>query len=198
LLIFMGSKKSFIVTRTDLAGLLACTPDRISKYIQEGMPVQVTGAGRGRPTRLDLAAVLPWILQRRTGTFDEARTRYYQAQADRVELETRRRRGALLEETDVRADYATVAHNTKARLRAIPSAIVTELIAAAPRGAATVHALLLSRIDDALRELASGSRLGTPRQQKHGGDENDIEARDAGDPSGANPGTGRRRRSEGP
>lgn len=144
----MRAPKQFAVSRTDLALMLRTTPDRVSKYIAEGMPVMITGNGRGIRTMLDLADVLPWLLDRKAGTLDEARTRQANAAADKTELENRVRRGELVESSEVEREFADCASITKSRLRRIPDAVAERVIACA--GPHEVKALLLAEIDEAL------------------------------------------------
>lgn len=149
----MQIKKALIVSRTQLAALCGTTPDRVSKWIAEGLPgVVETGGGRGRPTRLDLALALPWLLGRRNS--ESARDRYYEAQAARVELETLARRGSLVEVAEVERQFADLAQTVKARLRALPNAIAVLMCDAAKRGPGAVQAQLLTAIDEALLELS--------------------------------------------
>jgi len=155
------TRERFTVSRTEFARLVGCTPDRVSKYIQEGLPVISTGSGRGNVTTLDLSKAIPWLLKRLGGTYDEARTRFYQARAEREERANRVRAGELIEVSAVRLEYFTIATNVKARLRAIPSTAAAPLVSAASSGPAAVQVLLLRLIDDALRELASGREPAT-------------------------------------
>lgn len=142
----------FRVSRTELARLIAATPDRISRFIAEGMPVLETGSGRGRRTVLDLAVALPWILQRRTGSLDEARTRLATAQAEKTERENTVRRGQLVEASEVEREFADCAAAVKARLRRIPDSVADRLLSA--KNPHAIKTLLLSEIDAALLELS--------------------------------------------
>ncbi len=143
---------SSIVTRAELARLIGRTPDQVSKLIQEQMPgVVETGGGRGRPTRIDLAHALPWLLARRdaTGTLDEERTRYFRVQADRVEQDVRARAGELVEAAAVEQRWAGMVAAARERLLSLPStALQRRLIAPEHEDA------LIDLVDEALAELA--------------------------------------------
>jgi len=113
-----------VVTRAELARLIRTTPDQVSKRIAEGMPGVVrTGGGRGKPTEIDLAKALPWLLNRRTGngTLDDERTRYFRLQADKIEQEIRRRAGELIEAADVDQRWAGMVAAARERLLALPA-----------------------------------------------------------------------------
>jgi phage terminase Nu1 subunit (DNA packaging protein) len=140
---------AFIVTRVQFAALLACTPDRVSKYIAEGMPVLKTGAGRGRPTTIDLRAALPWILQRRSGALDAERGRYFRLQADRVQQDIRHRAGELVEGADVDQRWSTMVAAARERLLSLPStALQRHLITPDAEDA------LIGLVDELLEELS--------------------------------------------
>jgi phage terminase Nu1 subunit (DNA packaging protein) len=144
--------KQFAVSRTELAQMLSTSPDMISKYIAEGMPVLATGNGRGRRTMLDLAEVVPWIVSRKTGSFEEARTRQANEQADKLALSNAVTRGQLVKSDDVALEFAEIASNVKARIRRIPDAVADRVV-----GVKTPHqakVILLGEIDAALAELA--------------------------------------------
>lgn len=142
----------FPVSRTELAQLLSTSPDMISKYIAEGMPVLVTGNGRGRRTMLDLADILPWILSRKTGSAEEARTRKDNEMADKLALANQVTRGELVKVEVVAATFAECASTIKARLRRIPDAVADRVVKVKSQHDA--KKLLLAEIDEALSELA--------------------------------------------
>ena len=144
--------KQYPVSRTELAHLLSTSPDMISKYIAEGLPVLVTGNGRGRRTMLDLADVLPWILARKTGSAEEARTRKDNEMADKLALANKVTRGELVKVEVVAAQFVEIASNVKARLRRIPDAIADRVVKVKSTHAA--KKLLLGEIDEALAELS--------------------------------------------
>lgn len=144
--------KQYPVSRTELAQLLSTSPDMISKYIAEGMPVLATGNGRGRRTMLDLAEILPWIVSRKTGSFEEARTRQANEQADKLALANAVTRGDLVKASDVAAEFIEIASNVKARLRRIPDAVADRAVKVKDKHA--LKSLLLSEIDEALVELS--------------------------------------------
>lgn len=145
----MKANRALIVTRAELAQLLAVRPDRVTKYVAEGMPVLATGGGRGKQTTFDLAAVLPWLLQRRTGTLDAARERFFRLQADRIEQDLRRRAGELVEARDVERRWAGMVTAARERLLALPAVVLQRGLVAA-----TGEDDLIALVDEALTELA--------------------------------------------
>jgi phage terminase Nu1 subunit (DNA packaging protein) len=148
----------FTITRAEFARLLACTPDRITKYTAEGMPgIVVTGGGRGRQTQIDLATALPWVLQRRTGTLDDERTRYFRLQADKIQQELRFRAGELVEADEVEARWAALTSAARERLLSLPSvALQRRLIGEQAEDG------LIALVDEALAELAARGARGRP------------------------------------
>ena len=140
----------FVVTRAELARLIDVTPDRVTKLVAEGMPVIKTGGGRGRPTTIDLARAVPWLLNRRIARGDgSARDRYFTLQADKIEQEIRRRAGELVEAADIERRWAGLVTACRERLLSLPGT-------ALQRGVPAVHEdLLLNLVDEALAELAA-------------------------------------------
>jgi phage terminase Nu1 subunit (DNA packaging protein) len=149
------------VTRQQLADLMGVAVNSIARLAAQGMPQAVSsGGGRGRPAQFDAVACLAW--QRAQLVADapgngSARERYLAALTERVELDLRQRRGELVEMADVRQEFVGLAHTLKSQLRALPAALAPTLVGAAAHGPAAVAALLLQRIDAALRELAQGA-----------------------------------------
>jgi phage terminase Nu1 subunit (DNA packaging protein) len=151
-----------LVTRQDLARLFKKTPRTISRWIEEDLPAARPGRG-GKATLFDLSAVVEWVIRREVaarGGGDEAslspqleRARLDQCRREELELKLQVRRGELVEKEAERADRADLAVAVRARLRAIPDAVADQVEGLKP---AAVKALLLAKIDDALRELARG------------------------------------------
>jgi phage terminase Nu1 subunit (DNA packaging protein) len=137
------------VTRAELARLLGITPDRLTKFVAEGMPVLTTGQGRGKFTTFDLATALPWLLARRAG--DAEKTRYFRLQADRIQQDIRARAGELVEASDVDRRWAGMVAAARERLLSLPAMALSRnyITPAAEDG-------LIGLIDEALAELAGG------------------------------------------
>lgn len=152
----VAPRREFVVTRAELARLIGCAPDRVTKYVAAGMPGTVrAGGGRGHPTEIDLAAALPWLLTRRAGTLDEERTRYFKLTADRIQQDIRRRAGELVDAADVDHRWASLATAVRERLLALPStALQRRLIAADAEEA------LIALVDDALTDLSTRGNHG--------------------------------------
>jgi phage terminase Nu1 subunit (DNA packaging protein) len=156
----MPQEQSDLVDRRRLAALLGVVPLRISKWQADGLPVARRGA-RGRANLYDVGAVVRWRVSRNARddaplSLGAERARLARAQAVKVEHENAIRRGEYTRNTDVQREYADIAVSVRNRLRAIPSAVAPQIVTAAAGGPAPVAALLLARIDDALRELARG------------------------------------------
>jgi phage terminase Nu1 subunit (DNA packaging protein) len=142
--------KSFIVTRVELSRLLGCTPDCITRYVSEGMPVSKTGGGRGKPTTIDLAKALPWLLRRGgDGTLEEERTRYFRLQADRIQQDILHRAGELVEAADVERRWAGMVAAARERLLSLPTTALQRRMVSADS-----EDQLTALVDEALRELA--------------------------------------------
>jgi len=138
------------VTRTQLARLVGMTPSSVSRLIAEGMPVLKTGAGRGNQTELDLGESLRWLLKRKQGDLDVQRTRYYQAQADKTQLDITKRRGELVDVADVERRWAALIVASRERLLALPAiALQRGLIAPAAEDE------VIGLVDEALLELVA-------------------------------------------
>lgn len=165
-----------LLTRPQLAEVFGKDPRTIAKWLDEGMPCAVKGRG-GRPSRYSLPAVVQWVIERelqaRGGDGEELSPQLERAKLDRLrrqelDLKLSVRRGELVEVAAVQAEYADLAAIVKARLRSIPNAIADLVAGQSP---AAVKALLLSKIDEALRELARGAHVAAQDAQ----DETDEE-----------------------
>jgi len=153
-----------LFTRPQLAKIFQKDARTIARWIDDGLPVAVKGRG-GRPSRYNLPDCVRWVLDRELQARSETgtdlspqleRARLDQRRREELELRIRVRKGELVEVEAVQAEYADLAVVVKARLRAIPDAVADQLTGQSP---AAVKALLLTRIDDALRELARGVHI---------------------------------------
>jgi len=154
-----------LVTRVQLAQILQKDARTIARWLEDGLPVAVKGRG-GRPSKYDLADCVPWVIERElqirsadTGGTESPlspqaeRAKLDHARRQELELKLRVRNGELVEVESIQAEYADIAVAVKSRLRAIPDAVADQI---AGRPAAAIKALLSSKIDDALHELARG------------------------------------------
>ena len=143
-----------MVTRRELAAMLACSPDRVTKWVAEGMPgVLKTGSGRGHETEIDLKVALPWALQKRAGTKDEEQTRVYKSQADKNEQEIRKRAGELVDVHEVEQGWAGIVSAVRERLLSLPGAALQQGVCSEEG-----ENILIALVDDALSELSRGQR----------------------------------------
>jgi phage terminase Nu1 subunit (DNA packaging protein) len=159
-----------LFTRPQLAVIFRKDPRTIAKWLEEGLPVAARGRG-GRASKYRLPDVVAWVLEREVqakeagasaeGAMSPQQERALLDRRKREDLEFRMRirRGQYVEIAAVQAEYGDVAQAVKARLRAIPNAVADQVAAAAALGPAPVKALLQSKIDEALRELARGAVL---------------------------------------
>lgn len=134
----------------ELARLLGTHPDRVTKYVGEGMPVLKAG-GRGKESEFDAVACLAWARERRApGTTEQERTRYFKAQADKIELEIRHRLGETVETVEVDRRWAGMVVAMRERLLAIPTTALQRGLLASP----AAEDELIALVDEALSELA--------------------------------------------
>lgn len=136
----------------ELARLLGTHPDRVTKYVSEGMPVLKAG-GRGKESEFDAVAALRWARERRApGTTEQERGRHYKAMADKIEMEIRHRRGETIEAAEVDQRWAGMVLALRERMLAIPTTALQRGLLAAP---AAAEEGLIELVDDALSELAN-------------------------------------------
>lgn len=139
-----------IVKRVELARLLGAHPDRVTKYVSEGMPVLKAG-GRGKESEFDAVACLAWWRERRApGTTEQERTRHYKAMADKIEMDIRHRLGETIEAADVDTRWAGMVLAMRERMLAIPTTALQRGLLALP----AAEEGLIELVDDALSELA--------------------------------------------
>jgi phage terminase Nu1 subunit (DNA packaging protein) len=141
--------KRLQVTRSELARLIGCTPDRVTKYAAEGLPVAKIGGGRGRQTTFDLTKALPWLFNRRGSELEEQRTRYFSLQANRIHQDIRKRAGELVDVVDVERRWAAMVAATRERLLSLPSVALQRGLIASP-----AEDELIALVADALTDLS--------------------------------------------
>lgn len=151
-----------LVTRKQLADIFGAHMQTITKWEQEGMPVETRGA-RGKPSLYRSKACIEWYGRREAarGSDDPAalspqaqRALLDEKRREDLDLRIRLRKGELIEVDEAARDLANVAAATKARLRRIPDGVAHQLVTVAQQGPAAVKTMLLTEIDEALRELA--------------------------------------------
>jgi len=155
-----------LVTRRAMAAMFGVAMLTVTKWERDGLPIAERG-GPGRASRYSMPECIRWYADRearaRGGTGAggallspaEQRAALDQKRTEEIDLRVRLRRGELVEVEEAARDLANVATATKARLRRIPNSIADQVLVAAKQGPGAVKALLLSEIDDALRELAA-------------------------------------------
>jgi phage terminase Nu1 subunit (DNA packaging protein) len=110
------------------------------------------------PSQYDVWAVLQWHVDRVRPHGDALcleteRAGLARAQRQRIEREDRLKAGELMEAADVERQFSSIASTVKAKMRALPSAVATQVVGLAASGPGAVQAFLLRQIDAALREL---------------------------------------------
>jgi len=139
-----------IVGRVMLARLMGRHPDRVTKYLGEGMPVLKAG-GRGKESEFDAIACLAWERERRPmATKDVEQTRYYRVQADKIEQEIRKRAGALIEAAEVEHGWAGMVLAMRERLLSLPTTALQRNVIRPE-----TEAGLIELVDEALSELST-------------------------------------------
>jgi phage terminase Nu1 subunit (DNA packaging protein) len=150
-----------LVTRREMSELLDVHMATITAWERSGLPIEVRGR-RGIPSQYDMAAVLDWHVRRArpAGQAGEAvcgateKALLDRRKREEIELKLRLRAGELVEVAAVQAEFVDIATRVKSRLRALPSSIAEQLVSAAASGPAVVKTMLLSHVDQVLRELA--------------------------------------------
>lgn len=119
----MKARNSITVSRTQFAKLIGVTPDRVSKFIAEGLPVLKSGRGRGNQTLLNLGKGLAWFIAR----FKETpRDRREDTQAKLNQLKLDQARGLLLPYDQVCREGQQYIGRVQAKLRSIPNRLIQE------------------------------------------------------------------------
>lgn len=140
-----------IVGRVLLARLMGRHPDRVTKYLGEGMPVLKAG-GRGKESEFDAISCLAWERDRRPmATKDVQQCRYYKAQADKIEQEIRKRAGELIEAADVEHRWAGMVLAMRERILSLPTTALQRRLLLHPEA----EAGLVDLVDEALAELST-------------------------------------------
>jgi phage terminase Nu1 subunit (DNA packaging protein) len=139
-------------------------PDRISHWTKAGMPVASFGGGGGKENRYDVEACVQWKLAHGGSNganpapgklnLDQERARQAAASADKTELETRVRRGELVEASRVEAEWGNLVAACRAHLLLLPRMLVQRGLID-PRREADAQDL----VEDGLRQLANSEAL---------------------------------------
>jgi len=156
------SEIPLLFTRPQLAKLFRKDSRTITKWLEDGLPCAMKGRG-GRPSMFNLPDCVQWVVAREvqsaTGMDSEAMSpaiemaKLNRRRREELELKMLVRRGELVEAEAVRTEFAGLAVAVKARIRSVPDTIADQVVGQTP---AAARALMLARLDDALRELARG------------------------------------------
>ena len=149
------------LNRGEVAKILGVSLPTISRWVDEGMPVETRGR-RGVPWEFDAAEVVAWVrartvrLARQDGdqgaTLAEAELRERRAKAALRELNLAARRAAVVPAEDARAVLAELAGVVRARFGEVGARLAPELVGVTD--AVVVADAIAEAIDAGLRDLA--------------------------------------------
>lgn len=150
------------LTRRELAQVLGCHMQTVTKWEREGLPIAERGR-KGRPSRYDEAAVRAWLtareeqaqsLQALDLVQERARKEHWQALLAEQTYRVRERQ--LLDAADVAKTWGAVVSAIRAKLLAMPTSFADRVHRAAVlNGLPGVEAGLRTAVYDVLRELAT-------------------------------------------
>ncbi len=151
-----------IVSRQDLAEMLAVDLRTVDAWLRRGCPI-VTRGGRGRAHEFDSARVVEWLLERartrssKVVSLDEARQRKTAAEAELAELELNHVRHSVAPIDMVAEILEAVASSVRRRLESVPGELADRV--AASRSAATIRRLLEDEFSAVLATLSGGDPI---------------------------------------
>lgn len=154
-----SSAKGMIVTKSTLTEILGLAPVTVDRLFKEGGPVIQRGAKR-LGWKINTADFISWLRRRdvanATGdpdgnSFDQAKRREKEAQAQLKEFELRRLKGETVTIEEAARIYAQEIASVRARLFAIPSACARDV--AGVSDLAECERIIKEFITDALNEL---------------------------------------------
>jgi phage terminase Nu1 subunit (DNA packaging protein) len=160
-----NSATALTATRIQLATILEVNVRTIDKFVDDGMPVLKRGSG-GRPSIYGVQPCVQWFVDRQRAALtgeglspQQERALLDRVRREELELRLKVKRGELVAIAEVAQDFSECAAAVKARIRRIPDAMAERLAAAGTPAA--IKGLLLTAIDEALRELTDrGGQLG--------------------------------------
>lgn len=149
-----------LLTRRELAGAFNVHMMSVTKWEQDGMPIEERGS-RGHPSRYSELAVRRWLSQRdakNSGVVDLTRERARQARAQAILAEQTLavRARQLLPVEEVEKVWAAEVAAVRTKLLGLPTTLADRLHqAAVSEGVESVEAVLEEAIQDVLVELAA-------------------------------------------
>jgi phage terminase Nu1 subunit (DNA packaging protein) len=152
------STAGWIVNREELAGILACAPTTVDRWIRAGCPIIERGK-TSQGHRLNSAEVVKWLRGRDAlaapsdGQAD-SRRRYTAAAAELKEYQLAEKRKEMIRVEDVAAVLGDELANVRSRLLSIPGRLAQTVAAMADPAAA--EAAIAAEINAALAELTQG------------------------------------------
>lgn len=138
-----------ICSGAEFAKALGVSRATITHWADDGMPVDRSRKS-GREMQIDPLVALPWVVAQRGATPGSQRERLSNAQAEKVEMENARRRGQLIEASQVQETIFGLAAYLAREHDALPGRVANEL--------ASIHepAVIRSRLLVELRSIRDG------------------------------------------
>jgi len=147
----MTQHSKFLGNHGATAQLLGISEQALWKAVKErGCPCL---GRRGKETLYDWREVLPWRVADLMPGDEDQRQRLAAAQAEKIEMENRRRKGQLAEVSEVEQTWASFALAVRSRLLRLPTTVAAEIADPALRPA--VQATTTRVVREALTELAA-------------------------------------------
>jgi terminase small subunit / prophage DNA-packing protein len=155
-----------VVNATQLASMFGVHRSTISQWQADGMPVlkRSSKGGKGGGNQFDTADVLDWYKKRAiksaTGSDDdqlpieEVRRRKIAAEAELQELELAKKKGEVIELSEVKRDLIDKMVNLRSAMRKVPERCVLRVVG--EEDETKVKEIILSEVDDALERTIGG------------------------------------------
>ncbi|HEJ5828895.1 TPA: terminase small subunit [Pseudomonas aeruginosa] len=144
-----------IATKAELSNILGRDERTLTRWQDDGMPVEEYGLGRGNENRYDTEQVIQWLLQRAAlnGKKESARDRLDRVKADREELALAKDLGEVVLATELVERYEAMVTAAKIELlNTLPDQLAGEL--SARYGVEVDDQLIREPIEAILRRLA--------------------------------------------
>lgn len=120
------------VTKAELAEIIGCDERTLSRWQQDGLPVQEFGLGRGNENLYDSAVVVAWLLKRATlnGQKETVRDRLDRVRAQREELAYAKDIGQVVLAADLQSRFEAMIVSAKLELlNTLPELLASQLSA---------------------------------------------------------------------
>ena len=175
-----STNKTSGVSLAELSRLVGRHRNTVAAWVRRGCPtLEAADRSQGRAWRFDPPAVVRWLeteAEQRGAvrvriqipgpkpTESTALERKRAIEAELLELELQKRRGAVIDRDDVVSTWSEIFVVCRNHLRAIPK----RLLVLVPGFTKAMAIRMLAEIDDALNELARSDGLPRKRQRRRG------------------------------